>query len=149
MGYPVQNTCTRGIKLESVFRPAIRIALSSAEKIRCALGLYDFVATEGSARVLALFLGCTSRRAAGRPSGAACAKRGCIGQMQRPAELVPTPECLLSASLVPPWYLRKVRKNPESFLSKINKNLAKFWKICEIVGNFFELAKKMQNLMNN
>ena len=31
-----------------------------------------------------------SRRAAGlRPSGAACAKRGSIGQMQTPAELLP------------------------------------------------------------
>ena len=30
-----------------------------------------------------------SRRAAGWPSGAACAKRGSIGQMQTPAELLP------------------------------------------------------------
>ena len=33
-----------------------------------------------------------SRRAAGRPSGAACAKRGSIGQMQISAELVPIPD---------------------------------------------------------
>ena len=47
-----------------------------------------------------------------RPSEAACAKRGSIGQMRRPAELVPIPEYLLGT----PGRLRKVAvfwKNPE------------------------------------
>ena len=69
-----------------------------------------------------------SRRAAGRPSGAACAKKGASGRMQRPPELVPIPEYLLGTSLVPPegfGKLRKVtvaafKKNPE----KIGQNLA-------------------------
>ena len=40
-----------------------------------------------------------------RPSAAACAKRGCVGQMQTPAELVPIPEtsgCVPDASLMRP-----------------------------------------------
>ena len=48
-----------------------------------------------------------------RPAGRAelLAKKGCIGQMQRPAELVPIPEYLLSTSLVPPESSQKSREN--------------------------------------
>ena len=132
MGYPVQNTCTRGIKLETVFQPAIRIALSSAEKIRCALGLYDFVATEGSARVLASFeRGCKSRRPAGLgPSVAACVKKRVYWPNAASGELVPIPEYLLSTSFVP----RKFRKIPGKFRQNLAKNQQNSGKVCAIFG---------------
>ena len=64
--------------------------------------------------------------------------------MQRPPELVPIPEYLLTTSLVPPWYLRKVRKIPIKFrqnlaefqFGKILENLRKLWQ---------KLIYKMQN----
>ena len=73
-----------------------------------------------------------SRRAAGlRPSGAACAKKGASGRMQRPPELVPIPESLLGTSLVPPWYLLgtsgRLRESSGKLLhfGKIPKKLVK------------------------
>ena len=82
--------------------------------------------------------GLSRRAAAGRAE--LLAKRGCIGRMQRPAELVPIPEYLLGTSLVPPWYLRKVRKNPEKISLKFSK---KFGKLLE------NLQKPLQKLVKN
>ena len=71
----------------------------------------------------------SSRRAAGRPSAAACAKRGCIGQMQTPAELVPIPD----ASRILPDASRILPDTPDTSgcvgilnSGKVRRVLAKF-----------------------
>ena len=71
-----------------------------------------------------------------RPSGAACAKKGASGRMQRPTELVPIPECGVKAS----EGFGRLRKAPESccILENSRKNWSKFsqksasGKLCEI-----------------
>ena len=48
--------------------------------------------------------------------------------MQRPAELVPIPEYLLSASLVPPVYFLGISGKFAKFPRTFRQNLATFWK---------------------
>ena len=82
----------------------------------------------GETAVASAFFGRTARgcfaavaRGEAAPSGAACAKEGCIGRMQRPAELVhvPIPEYLQKAS----EGFGRLRKASEGF-----EKFAAFWK---------------------
>ena len=86
-----------------------------------------------------------------RPAGRAelLAKRGCIGQIQRPAELVPIPEYLLRTSLVPPESSQKSR---EIFVKiwQILENfqnciLRKFWQKLLVAKNILTKNLRLEN----
>ena len=68
-----------------------------------------------------------SRRAAGRPSGAACAKRGASGRMQRPPEIL-GPSVRLCESSGKLLHFGKIPKNFGQHLANIQQNSGK---ICD------------------
>ena len=76
--------------------------------------------------------------------------------MQRPAELVPIPEYLLSTSLVPPWYLLGTSLvPPEGFgkllhFGKIPKKIGQIWrKFSKILANFAKILSKIRKEFRN